>query len=793
MSSKVLLQPSARRRRRHQSAPEVSNGPASLCETCRKAHYAALRDDGPSWVQCRYFVNRYVESTRPRHVELIHPNGETHSLPEDTWPNLPRLLDSAQAGCGFCAFLREALLSGKFDDAWKHVNDGSTKKDDRQRLILSFWYAIEQEILPTRNQYIPRRPGLRYLIVKVTFDNEPSIFLRFELEATTGKQLGLVVGGENGVANFWVMVTDDKAVAEWLALAPPATRNYGDEEIITFLAQELKKITISHGDDQENADFFPERLIDVGFNSLRLVEWDSISVGSAKRPEYCAFSYCWGPCEDAKSQTKSTSANLQHNLENLVFDDLSPVLKDAVKTTRSLCIPYLWVDSLCILQDDISDWQRQCSQMDDIYGNALVTLIAASSRTCREGFLSPKKHGLRLPYQSARRPDISGSLMMYFTHAYGEDTSLTSHLISDLHHDLTASQWARRGWTFQEDAMANARIVFGSSRVYFGCHNDYVSMDGPAGSVNPKSVTSFQSYDELHRGWEKILHRYSAFTASSFTNPTDLLPALSGLARLFGNILQDEYLAGHWAENLHCSLMWSHNSDQVRRSLDDITNRHGQKPYLIPSWSCLTRGEIVSVLPDSNTSGCRSEINILELYMPMVGEDPYGAIENACLTLEGFVLDLASLSWSESPERLVGSSGSHVEIWLEDPFCAPKSMYNFTISEWTPATLDSHSRYRIDLDFYQAEWVIDTLDGLRRGCYDQLISQMTMLLVGCGERYEDNILEHRFGYGLILVPLDGLSERCFLRVGTFYPTRIDEHDDLPRLQQLMKKETINIF
>lgn len=786
MSFKVLLPSAVQRRRRLMSAPEVSNGPARLCETCRKAHSSALRDDDPSWVQCNYYVNQYVQ--------LAHPNGATHSLPGDTWPDLPRLRDSAQAGCGFCAFLREAILSEKFSDAWKYVTDASTTKDDHQQLILSFWYGMEKEILPSQNQYLPRRHCLRYLIVKVTFDHELSVFLRFELEASKSKQPGPVIGGIHGVANFWVMVTDDQAVAEWLALAPPAIRNHDDEEITAFLKKELNKMPDSLEDDHDNADFSPERLIEVSrFSNLRLVEWDRISTSSAKRPEYSALSYCWGPYEDAGSQTKSTTANIRHHLANLSFDDLSPVLKDAVNTTRRLSIPYLWVDSLCILQDDISDWQRQCSQMNEIYGNARVTLVAASSRTCREGFLSPKKHGLRFPYQSARRPDISGSLMMYFTHACGEDTSLTSDLIHDLHYDLTASQWARRGWTFQEDAMAGARIVFGSSHVYFGRDNDYVSKDGPAGFVNSKSVTSFQSYDELHRAWENILHRYSAFTTSSFTNPTDLLPALSGLARLFGTILQDEYLAGHWAESLHCSLMWSDNSDQVRRSLDDITKRHGQKPYLIPSWSCLTRGEILSVLPDSNISGCRSEITILELYMPMVGEDPYGAIDNACLTLEGFVLDLASLYWSESPERLVGSVGSHVEIWLEDPFSPPKSIYDFTIFEWTPATSDSHSRYRIDLDFFQAECGINTLEGLRRGCYDQLISEMTMLLVGCEEGYEDNILKHRFGYGLVLVPLDRRSERCFLRVGTFYPTRVDEHDDLPRLKELMKKDTINIF
>lgn len=137
--------------------------------------------------------------------------------------------------------------------------------------------------------------------------------------------------------------------------------------------------------------------------------------------------------------------------------------------------------------------------------------------------------------------------MTYFTHAFGEAKSMINpDLTNDLHYDLTFSQWARRGWTFQEDAMAGARIVFGALGVYFGRDNEFVSEDGAAGFVVTNSVTCLQTNDELHRAWENVIHRYSGFTASSFTNPTDTctLPALSGLARLYGNRLRVGYVAG---------------------------------------------------------------------------------------------------------------------------------------------------------------------------------------------------------------------------------------------------------
>lgn len=546
----------------------------------------------------------------------------------------------------------------------------------------------------------------------------------------------------------------------------------------------------------------------MAIGSLRLVERYSISAGSAKQPQYCALSYCWGSREDSDFQTKTTTKNLSHHLRNLDFDALSPVLKDAVKATRSLAIPYLWVDSLCILQDDIADWQRQCTQMNEIYGKARVTLIAASSRTCREGFLNPKRHGLRLPYQSALCPDISGSFMIYFTHAFGlTRSSPNSKLPTDLHNDLNYSQWARRGWTFQEDAMAGARIVFGAHDVYFGKPNMYcrlyVSRAGTLGYVDEKPVTSLQILErkgDLHRAWQNVIRRYSAFNASSFTKQTDVLPALSGLARIFGNILQVKYVAGHWVDMLHVSLLWWRGHDDMPpASLDEITKRFGKKQYVIPSWSCLTRGRTKFPVSYDNRR-CRSEINILDVYMPTIGADPYGALQDCCLTLEGLLLDLPSVSWSEQldvpsvswseqPETAewVGYVDSQSGmIRLEEIITMPTQSWctNLVISD----PMASHV-YHLMLDF-PIEPGNGSLPRRPGGPFGQLVSRATLLLVASTITYANGVpSDIREGYGLLLVPIEGGALRSFLRVGIFFAAK----GTLPYLKQLMKKEKIRIF
>lgn len=773
---------------------EVPDKPVELCETCWEAHYTALCDNGTAWAQDN------------DHVILDNCFTESQTLHTDVWPSLPRLHDLATTGCGFCAFLQDAILSRKFNETLERMAEGTVRKAHPTQIGLKMWYSrtVGADRFPQ-----PQPRALRYLTVSITFGGEFTVYLGFKLEAMPGKRPSLIAR-PCMFAKVWLIVADSRAVAEWLLLTPPAILSYEDDEITSFLTTELRKCPVTVESYHDNTDFLPKRLIDVGVNSLRLVEGDSISssAGSAQRPQYCALSYCWGPREYAESQTKTTRENLERHLERLNFRNLSQVLKDAVETARRLCIPYLWVDSLCILQDDISDWRKQCTQMNDIYGKARVTLIAASSRTCTEGFLNPKRRGLRFPYQSASRPDIRGWFMMYFTHALGSLTSFRDiDMIDDLHHDLTLSKWASRGWTFQEYAMTSAHIVFGKFNVYFGRDNRYVCNNGPAGFVDPpKSVTSLQSNGELHRAWENVVHRYSAFTTPSFTNPMDVLPALSGLARLFGNMLQVEYVAGYWMERLHCSLMWtvSSNSFWIYPSLDHIIMRHGRKPYLIPTWSGLTRGRAASVL-DYDTSSCQSEIDIVKIHMKLIGEDPYGAIEDACLTLEGSVLDLASLSWSEWPKRLVGSMGNHAEeiYFKEENFKAMLGRYiEFIISnrERTSDSEGDQYHYRMRLDF-KVESGNRSLIGKLRGSFEQLISRLTMLLLGCETIYEDDVLKNRQAYGLVLASLGGASERSFLRVGTFYPERCrqkdrqrdSQQDSLPCLKRLMKKETIKIF
>lgn len=233
------------------------------------------------------------------------------------------------------------------------------------------------------------------------------------------------------------------------------------------------------------------------------------------------------------------------------------------------------------------------------------------------------------------------------------------------------------------------------------------------------------------------------------------------------------------------------------------------------------RGRIAFALP-RGTFHRQSEITSLDPYMSLVGESPYGAIQEAYLKLEGFVLALNSLSWSGSPKRLVTRSVSNdTQLWYEErPFNRlGANLVDFKIFDpkATPDQGDAYHHYQILFDFpvrsanhslllkirrpfqrliSRVITPVESRDRFQnvktRGPFNQSLSGLTMLPMASGQRGGGDALRNRGGYGLVLVPLERASDLSFLRVGIFRPN--DEYQDsLPCLRRLMKKDTIEIF
>lgn len=136
----------------------------------------------------------------------------------------------------------------------------------------------------------------------------------------------------------------------------------------------------------------PTRVIDVRLDSSqkpRVVDTHS------SKGVYATLSYCWG-CQKNTTLRQDNISQLQREID---AENLPQTIRDAVETTRKMSIRYLWVDALCIVQDDEIEKAKEIARMQDVYSCSTVTIIASSASGADEGFLSLSEDKYLNPYR----------------------------------------------------------------------------------------------------------------------------------------------------------------------------------------------------------------------------------------------------------------------------------------------------------------------------------------------------------------------------------------------------------
>lgn len=408
-----------------------------------------------------------------------------------------------------------------------------------------------------------------------------------------------------------------------------------------------------HDHDVFDERYIPARLIDVSSEIPCLKVRENIPLSASSGGlKYAALSYCWG----SGTQVKTTADTLQSRKAGISEIEMPQVLRDAIRVTRALGISFLWMDALCILQDDQSDWEKQCAEMHKIYGSAHVTLCVANSGSCNEAFLQQTAPFIRQPFQSIRAPDMKGSFLVQCNEHVPGDRDDESHQL--LYADFFNSHWSRRGWIFQETRLSTRKLIFGRCNPYFLCDHTYQARGKCAVSARwlmhiDKGLFQ-RTPKDIYEAWnEEVLNSYSEYDASLFSYDSDVLPALSGLATLFGKRLKDFYYAGHWKRDLYRSLAWS-------------GNRWKSQPFvpaglIIPSWSPLAKGYSESYQYILRSAvDLRSEIRVPRVQILTVGENPFGTLKECRLWIRGYVLNISCMKVQLSPDP---SSGRDPRQW----------------------------------------------------------------------------------------------------------------------------------
>jgi hypothetical protein len=436
--------------------------------------------------------------------------------------------------------------------------------------------------------------------------------------------------------------------ATWLKLREPPRVNALCPENVSMIREEIENCTENCSHTQDEVASVPTRLIDlIEPQTPRLVVPADQSLRNdldGRDIKYAALSYCWGSPSDARSMLKTETSSLKSRLAGIAIGEMPRVFQDAISVCEKLSIRYLWLDALCIVQDDEVDWKQEAARMGKVYKNAFVTIVPLASRTCNEGFLQRSLETLGIPFQSTIRPEIHGKF--YLQHVPHFDIGWDFPDLEFL--ENYNSTWSKRGWTFQEQGMSTRIVYFGQTMLFYECYHwkrsDIDDDRYPHARLSFKIEASQSDTSAPYKRWEEFMRSFSV--RQQFTYAEDKLPAISSLAQGIAEASKDEYIAGLWRRDLFRGLLWWVRPEARWESF--LTNLNTPNPYVAPSWSWASRKSYMEFgvrqhqLP-VRTEKIAQECKIIDIKVDLIGSNPFGAVRNAVLSLSGKLAPLPSM------------------------------------------------------------------------------------------------------------------------------------------------------
>ncbi|KAK8247844.1 heterokaryon incompatibility protein-domain-containing protein [Phyllosticta capitalensis] len=360
--------------------------------------------------------------------------------------------------------------------------------------------------------------------------------------------------------------------------------------------------------------------------------------------EYACLSYVWG---DVKAfQATLRNINRLEKPGSLSNSKVPSTIQDAMAVCQIFGIRYLWVDRLCILQDDDNpngDKQAQIQDMGRIYNYAFVTLAAM------EGDASFGLCGISKALRKAQHPDSSREVYDY--HQFLRNTSTAM---------IRSSRWAQRGWTFQEAVLSRRLLLFTPIGLFVEYerarpHESRIEMPGPYPDVVLRYEGSIGLYLDkpMYHGTISYEVALSDYTRRELGNDNDILIAFQGVCSQFHD---NRHEFGMPLVGFHDSTLWFSEDSKSRR-------RCFRGDSIFPSWSWISTKGRITVPPAFNNFHVASWVFFNKangkaslvfprpqhfLFRVQDGDEPHSddtrasssAYESAKLALEGnFVLE----------------------------------------------------------------------------------------------------------------------------------------------------------
>jgi hypothetical protein len=397
-----------------------------------------------------------------------------------------------------------------------------------------------------------------------------------------------------------------------------------------------------------NSTVLPTRILDVSPTGTE-AELVLVETNGQSAP-YAALSHCWG-----KKQIITTKLNtIDQWKKEIPMNLLSNTFRDAVQLCRRLEIRYLWIDSLCIIQDSVDDWVAESAKMASVYGDSYLVIAATRSSDGEGGCYSERMRsheilpgpGTSQEYAVISRPELEHvpwkSGMIEYLDRVGEFPLLS------------------RCWCYQEQLLGRRVLHFAKEEMIWDCMTGITCECGKlenafsikksysevlARAAKPDTLETSKTElkdEEIYEMWQDLVYEY---TIKQLTMRSDVLPAISGVARQIWRPSLGRYLAGVWENALPRSLLWySRPSDNMY--LPDTWNQR-TKEYLAPSWSWTSViGPVAFDVAQMATVIKQTSVEVLRATYSPKYSDEFGPVEDASLVLRAPVV-LAKFAMKE--------------------------------------------------------------------------------------------------------------------------------------------------
>ncbi|PQE23216.1 heterokaryon incompatibility protein [Rutstroemia sp. NJR-2017a BVV2] len=364
-------------------------------------------------------------------------------------------------------------------------------------------------------------------------------------------------------------------------------RTTGSEDLLQYEAGLIRRWADvcfnTHTNCAHGTGFMLTRLLDVGTADnvkLSLISTADVHIDDRR---YLALSHCWGLTMPDTART--VTATLEKHKVSIQEADLSRTFRDFIGVARRLGIQHVWIDSLCIIQDDGADWEKEASQMAS---------VSPLDVDC-------------IPVEA----DFAPATTNYKFRVWTRNPSPTG---------ISNDPLQTRGWTLQERELSPRVVNYCKDTIRWECQSlhaslefpwdDNLSFNGdnrhfdaeqsiflPMPGVNRSTNSPTDPRTKTAVSWMGLVVKY---TSRRLTKDSDKLPAISGIARTIAERTSDEYFAGLWKSYF----------------------QEYPDPEFIPK--------------------------ILNIHIDPLGSDPYGMLKQGILHIEGKAATVFSLAEAEN-------------------------------------------------------------------------------------------------------------------------------------------------